>query len=205
MDGKRLLGLELPLLEDFIIKSEEKYFDFLFRNIRDRILKEVKDIYDNIEVGFFRERFQMFLESSLISPDDIIEFMDSFTEDVTADEIRIDVFNAIKRLLRLSDKPNTRNYINKIMDREVLPGNDDNQTGKLREEAKIPYGFFFFSFFRTFSIDYSYKDFIAFTNTPLIKDCLVIQELVGKYCRGEYKVEQDFSGNTVCVVHFEDG
>lgn len=79
MDGKRLLGLELPLLEDFIIKSEEKYFDFLFRNIRERILKEVKDIYDNIEVGFFRERFQMFLESSLISPDDIIEFMDSFT------------------------------------------------------------------------------------------------------------------------------
>lgn len=62
-DGKRLLGLELPLLEDFIIKSEEKYFDFLFRNIRDRILKEVKDIYDNIEPSFFQERFQMFLQS----------------------------------------------------------------------------------------------------------------------------------------------
>ena len=76
----------------------------------------------------------MFLESSLLRPDDIIEFMDSFTEDITdADDIRIDVFSAIKRLLRLKDKVNTKNYILKCMDREVLPEKDDNQTGKLRE------------------------------------------------------------------------
>jgi hypothetical protein len=59
----------------------------------------------------------MFLSSDLIFPDDIIEFLDSFTEDTFAEDIRIDVFSAIKRLLRLSDKTNTRNYINKCMDR----------------------------------------------------------------------------------------
>jgi hypothetical protein len=165
----------------------------------------VKDIYDNIEVGFFRERFQMFLESPLIFPDDIIEFMDSFTEEVQADDIRIDVFSAIKRLLRLSDKVNAKNYINKCMDREVLPENDDNQTGKLREEAKIPYGFFFFNFFHAFALDYSYEEFIAFTNTPLIRECRVIQELVGRYCKGAYQLSENYEGSQVCVVHFEEG
>lgn len=98
----------------------------------------------------------MFLQSSEIFPDDIIDFLDSFNEDVDADSIRIDVFSAIKRLLRLSDKVNTQNYIRKSMDCEVLPEKDDNQTGKLREEAKIPYGFFFYHFFKAFSLDYSF-------------------------------------------------
>ena len=157
-----------------MVWSELKYCDFLFRNIRSQILTEVKDIYDNIEVGFFRERFQMFLQSELISPDDIIEFLDSFGDEVVADDIRIDVFSAIKRLLRLSDKTNTKTYINKCMDREVLPEAEDNQTGKLREEAKIPYGYFFYDLFKKFSLDYSYEQFINFTNTALLTECHII-------------------------------
>lgn len=49
-----MIGLELPLLEDFVVWAEDKYFDFLFRNIRNNILKEVKEIYDELEIGFFR-------------------------------------------------------------------------------------------------------------------------------------------------------
>jgi len=68
--------VELPPLGEFITQGEPEYFDFLFRNIRNKILTEVKDIYDTIAVGFFRERFQLFLQSSLITPDDIISFLD---------------------------------------------------------------------------------------------------------------------------------
>lgn len=91
------------------------------------------------------------------------------------------------------------------MDRQVLPENDDNQTGKLREQAKIPYGFFFFNFFKAFNLDYSYEEFISFTNTPIIKECKVIQELVTRYCKGQYTVSEDYSSNQVCIIHFEEG
>lgn len=65
----------------------------------------------------------MFLQSNLITAGDIIDFVDLFGEDVDpdADKIRIDVFRAIKRLLRLHDRKNSENYIHKCMDREVLP------------------------------------------------------------------------------------
>jgi hypothetical protein len=63
----------------------------------------------------------MFLQSNLIIPNEIIDFVDSFNEEVEADSIRVDVFNAIKRLLKLSDKTNSENYIRKCMDCEVLP------------------------------------------------------------------------------------
>lgn len=75
----------------------------------------------------------MFLKSDLISPDDIIQFLDSFNNEIQADDIRIDVFKTIKRLLRLGDKINSKKYIDKSMDREVLPENEDVVTGKLRE------------------------------------------------------------------------
>lgn len=55
------------------------------------------------------------------------------------------------------------------MDREVLPENNNLATDKLREEAKIPFGYFFYNFFRVFDIDYSYEEFINFTNTYLIE------------------------------------
>jgi hypothetical protein len=53
-EGKKVVHIELPLLEEFVTQGEPEYFDFLFRNIRNQILNEVKDIYDNISVGFFR-------------------------------------------------------------------------------------------------------------------------------------------------------
>jgi hypothetical protein len=116
-----MMLIELPLLENFVVMKEDEYFDFLFRNIRNKILKEVKDIYDTIESGFFRERFQLFLKYNLLKPDDIINFLDEFTEEIQADDIRIDVFATIKRLLKLADKINTKCYIEKSMDKEVLP------------------------------------------------------------------------------------
>jgi len=43
------------------------------------------------------------------------------------------------------------------MDMEVLPERDVIQSGKLREEAKIPYGYYFYHFFKVFSLDYTYE------------------------------------------------
>ncbi len=63
----------------------------------------------------------------------MIGFLDEFTEEVSADEIRIDVFNAIKRLLKLNDKENTQRYIQNALDREVLPERVDGHTSKLRD------------------------------------------------------------------------
>ena len=153
------MAFDLPRLSEFVVYKEPEYFDFLFKNARQTVLTEVKEIYDSIEVGFFKERFQLFLESPLLEPSDIIDFLDEFSDEVVADDIRIEVFCTIKRLLRLSDKQNTKQYIEKSMDKEVLNEGENNATemGKLKDEAKIPVGYYYYQLFRVFKLDYTYE------------------------------------------------
>lgn len=99
----------------------------------------------------------------------MIGFLDEFTEEVAADDIRLDVFNAIKRLLKLEDKENTQKYIQNSLDKEILPERGDGHTGKLRDEAKIPYGYNFYWLFLAFNINYTYEELIGFTNQNDIK------------------------------------
>ena len=73
------------------------------------------------------------------------------------------MFAAIKRLLTLTDETNTRPYIEKSLEKEVLPRREDSQN-KLREEAKIPYGFYFVDLFKKFHLPYTYEQLIGFTN-----------------------------------------
>lgn len=92
------------------------------------------------------------------------------------------------------------------MDREVLPQKEDYQTAKLREEAKIPLGYAFYKFFQVFNLDYSYEELISFTNTRLLKECKVIQELVTRYCKGKYTISKDYySQADCCVITFDAG
>ena len=65
------------------------------------------------------------------------------------------MFSAIKRLLTLMDETNTRPYIEKSLEKEVLPQREDTQN-KLREEAKIPIGFYFIDLFNKFNLNYTY-------------------------------------------------
>ncbi len=46
--------------------DEDEYFLTLFGSCRDLILTSIKEHYDSIEPGFFRERFQIFLESKKV-------------------------------------------------------------------------------------------------------------------------------------------
>ncbi len=65
------------------------------------------------------------------------------------------MFSAIKRLLKVTDEKNTRKYIEKSLDKEILPEREDAQN-KLRDEAKIPYGFYFYHLFVAFDLNYTY-------------------------------------------------
>jgi len=62
----------------------------------------------------------MFLESKLINLQNIIKFVDFF-EKADADDVRIEVFNCIKKLLKITDETNTRDFIEKSLEKEVLP------------------------------------------------------------------------------------
>ena len=73
---KKTIAIELPLLSEFIVKTEPEYFQEIFYHIRDKILTEVKGIYDDIEPGFFRERFELFLKSKEVTAKEIISFLD---------------------------------------------------------------------------------------------------------------------------------
>lgn len=73
-----------------------------------------------IEDGFFRERFQIFLESQEVELSEIIKFIDFF-DGSGADDVRVDVFNCIKKLLKITDYENTRDFIEKSLEKEVLP------------------------------------------------------------------------------------
>lgn len=55
----------------------------------------------------------------MINLQNIIKFMDEF-EGVEADDVRLDVFNCIKRLLKLNDKENAYAFIFKSLDKEVF-------------------------------------------------------------------------------------
>jgi hypothetical protein len=45
--------------------------------------------------------------------------LDEF-ESNSDDDIRMDVFNCIKKLLKVNDKENTISFVNKLMDKEIL-------------------------------------------------------------------------------------
>jgi hypothetical protein len=131
-------------------------------------LTSIKEHYDSIEDGFFRERFQIFLESQEVVLSEIIKFIDFF-DGSGADDVRVDVFNCIKKLLKITDYENTRDFIEKSLEKEVLPersneiSNPDSIDMNVREEAKIPYGFVFHKFFTAFKLDYTYEGLIEAT------------------------------------------
>lgn len=110
---------KLSSLEDFLIMKEDKYFQYLFHGFRPLILKSIKDAYDKMAIGFFRERFQYYLNSHLADLKVLINFMDDFNEN-KADEIRLDAFKTIKRLLKLSDYSNTKRFNDKTLDKSIF-------------------------------------------------------------------------------------
>jgi hypothetical protein len=52
-----------PARSNFFIWDETQYFKFIFENFSGYLLKNVKDLYDNVLPGFFQEKFQIFLRS----------------------------------------------------------------------------------------------------------------------------------------------
>ena len=66
------------------------------------------------------------------------------------------MFNAIKKLLKLCDKENTKKYVIKSLDKAVLLEAGETQTDKLKDEAKIPYGSYFYHLFVAFDLSYTY-------------------------------------------------
>jgi len=56
----------------------------------------------------------------------------------------------------------------------------------LRDEAKIPYGFVFYSFFKAFNLEYTYEEFIQSTKTSNLSSNKFLQELIHKYCASLY-------------------
>jgi hypothetical protein len=117
------------------------------------LLREIKTIYDKVP-GFFKEKFQMYLNSDSIVLLEVINFLDEF-EGNSDDDIRMDVFNCIKKLLKISDKENTISFVNKLMDKEILKNQDS--IDPLIDEAKVTFGCYFFDFFEAFHIEETYK------------------------------------------------
>lgn len=115
LKSQKKINFEMTKSE-FLVMNEDVYFNMLFNECRSEILNSVKYHYDSIEDGFFRERFQIFLESKLVNLQNIIKFIDFF-DGSEADDVRIDVFNCIKKLLKITDFENTREFIEKSLDK----------------------------------------------------------------------------------------
>jgi hypothetical protein len=124
--------------------------------------------------------------------------------------VRVDVFNCIKKLLKITDFENTKDFIEKSLEKEVLPersnemNNPDSIDMNLREEAKIPYGFAFHKFFTVFKLEYTYEGLIEATKHANLKTNDFLQELMRKYCKNEYEITEDFYSNQQCLLEFED-
>ena len=123
-----------------MILDESEYFEYLFNHFRGFLLVEIKKIYDDIEKGFFREKFQIYLNcESKIKLASMVDFIDSFEEKgeikskVEAksekdkedeknenEKIRELVFRCIKNILKISDKANTETLVQKLLDKEIL-------------------------------------------------------------------------------------
>ncbi len=74
----------------------------------------------------------------------------------------------------------------------------------LRDEAKIPYGYNFFHFFRVFHMQHTYEDLIQFSQDTRFENNSFIRELVRKFCSSEgYDVEETEDGRQ-CWIEFEE-
>lgn len=104
-------------------------------------MDQIKDIYERIEHDFFREKFEIYLSSEEIELKSIIDFLDLFDNNVN-DDIRFDVFTSIKRILKISDKENTENFVEKLMNKEILK--NKREDNGLIDEAKIVFGVYFY-------------------------------------------------------------
>ena len=77
-----------------------------------------------------------------------------------------------------------------------MPQREDSQN-KLREEAKIPIGFYFVDLFKKFNLNYTYSELIGFTNTTKIGENEIIQQLISRYCRDDYELIEDYDGKKI--------
>lgn len=51
------MNVKKPILSQFLVMDETKYFKYLFENYREKLLESIKDIYERIQHDFFREKF----------------------------------------------------------------------------------------------------------------------------------------------------
>ena len=153
-----ILSLALPsdfhLTEiiKFLIMDETDFFAFLVKSIlKPHVLGEIKNKYDDIAEGFFREKFQVYLTSDKVDLSGIIDFFDQFQGKKNDNNIRKDVFDCIKKRLQLNDRVNTEKFVEKLMDREILKSEEvEEGDDELIDEAKVVFGFYFANFLNHF-------------------------------------------------------